>query len=87
MKGDIFYTKEFLCKYDDDMTPQIIQKRPFTTFSALKDESGKNVIPTAGRRSEQMAYLSLLATIFKAPALAVAEHPSPATPKIERSAA
>lgn len=69
------------------MTPQIIQKRPFTTFSALKDESGKDVIPSAGRRSEQMAYLSLLATILRAPALAVAEHPSPATPKIERSAA
>lgn len=76
-----------MCKYNDDMTPQIIQKRPFTTFSALKDESGKNVTPPAGRRSEQMAYLSLLATIFKAPASAVADHPSPDTPEIERSAA
>ena len=76
-----------MCKYFYDMTPQIIQKRPFPTFSALNDESGKNVIPSAGRRSEQMAYLSLLATIFKVPALALAEHPSPATPKIERSAA
>lgn len=76
-----------MCKYNDDMTPQIIQKRPFTTFSALKDESGKNVIPSAGRRSEQMAYLSLLATIFKAPALMVADHPGPDTPEIERSAA
>ncbi|MDB4574499.1 hypothetical protein N9Z91_03715 [Akkermansiaceae bacterium] len=69
------------------MVPQIIQKRPFTTLSALKDESGKNVILSAGRRSEQMAYLSLLATVFKAPALAVAEHPSPDTPEIKRSAA
>jgi hypothetical protein len=69
------------------MTTQIIKKGRFTTLSGFKDESGKNVLPSAGRRSEQMAYLSLLATIFKAPALAVAEHPSPATPKIERSAA
>lgn len=69
------------------MTPQIIQKRPFNALSALKNESGKNVIPSAGRRSEQMAYLSLLATVFKAPALAVTEHPSPNTPEIERSAA
>ena len=69
------------------MIPQTIQKRPFTTLSAFKDESGKNVIASAGRRSEQMAYLSLLATVFKAPVLAVAAHPSPDTPEIGRSAA
>ena len=69
------------------MTPQIIQKRLLTTLSALKDKAGRNVIPSTGRRSEQMAYLSLLATAFKAPALAVAEHPGPDTPEIKRSAA
>jgi hypothetical protein len=69
------------------MSTQIIQKGLFTTLSGFKDESGKNVIPSAGRRSEQMAYLSLLSTVFKVPALAVAEHSGPDTPEIEQSAA
>ena len=68
------------------MTTQIIKKGRFTTLSGF-NESGKNVLPSAGRRSEQMAYLSLLSTVFKVPALAVAEHSSPDTPEIERSAA
>ena len=69
------------------MNVQIIQKRPFITLSAIRDEPGKNVIPLVGRQSEQKAYLSLLATVFKDTALAVAEHPSPDTPEIGRSAA
>lgn len=53
-------------------TRKHVEKGSFTTLSDADAASGRRVVHSAAKRSEQTAYLSLLTAVFKASVFAVA---------------